>query len=223
MNTRYLLTGFLLVGVLIGAVYFFRKSHAPVMPASSPSTAAHTVGPQKAPVQIEEYSDFQCPACRKAEPAIKKILSDYPEQIRFIFHHFPLPGHPWSGLAHQAAECAGLGGKFWEYHDKLYDEQPVWSGSGNPTEFFLGYARNLGMDLDGFAACLSDEKIRRRILLDKGRGEGLKVQSVPTFFINGERLVGPVEFENRGKAKIESVLGKPQNMTPVPAPSEKTS
>lgn len=222
MNIRYFLTGIFLAAVIVASVYFFNKSHGLVLPAASSHSFAHSLGPEQAPVQIEEYSDFQCPACQKAEAPLRKIRSDYPDQIRFTFYHFPLEGHEWSGLAHQAAECAASSGKFLEYHDKIYDEQAIWSGAANPPQMFLEYARDLGLDLDSFAACLSDQKIKRRILLDKNRGEGLKVQSTPTFFINGERFVGPVELENKGKARIEALLGKPKSEANMSVLPEKT-
>ncbi|MBI3317512.1 MAG: DsbA family protein [Candidatus Omnitrophica bacterium] len=221
MNPRYIITGALLVVVLAGGIYALRKNQAPLSAGPRENSSAHSKGPKTAPVTIEEFSDFQCPACQKAEPTLKKIMADYPDGIYFTFRHFPLAGHQWSGIAHQAAECAAGQGKFWEFHDKLYDEQPLWSGSANPVEFFLRYGRDLGLDLDPFAACLNDQKIKRRVLLDKTEGEAMKVQSTPTFFINGERVVGPVELENKGRAKVESLLGKPPVLMSIPP--EKTT
>ena len=130
-------------------------------------------------------------------------------QIRLAYRHFPLPGHRWSALAHQAAECAHRQGRFWEYHDRLYAEQTQWSLSLDPTETFLRYAGDLGLDLDAFAVCLGDAGVGREILLEKNEGERLKITATPTFFIRRERVVGPRELEMKGEALIRTMLGLP--------------
>jgi protein-disulfide isomerase len=212
MNIRYIVTGIILTIFLIAGVVFLRKTHGVKRHPERILSESKSKGPADAPVQIIEYSDFQCPACRTAIPTIDEILAAYPGRIRFAFHHFPLPGHPFSPLAHQAAECAADRGKFWEYHDRLYSEQPNWTILSNPTEVFLRYAKEGGLDLDAFAQCLTEDRIRRRIFEERAQGESLQVRSTPTFFINGERLVGPVELKIKGEAKIREILGIPPGL-----------
>ena len=142
MNSRYLLTGIILVAVLTGTVFFVKKNRMPTE-ISHESSDSKVKGPLDAPIQIVEYSDFQCPAYQKSEEPLHKILDSYPDKIRFVFRHFPLQGHRWSGIAHQAAECSNKFGYFWEYHDRLYAEQAQWSVSPDPTQTFLEYARDL--------------------------------------------------------------------------------
>lgn len=210
MNVRYLFTGVLLTGVLVGAVMIARSKglrEPSDLALATPDTRVR--GPAKAPVKIIEYSDFQCPACQKAQAAIQYLFELYPGKIQLTFRHFPLAVHQWAGPAHQAAECAHEQGNFWEYHDRLYGEQPVWSSSNDPTEIFLRYARDLGLDLDRFGLCLVDERIKRRILEEREKGRSLQVSSTPTFFFNGERVVGPVEFGVKGKQVVRQALGLP--------------
>ena len=210
MNIRYLLIGVVLTAGIAGGIFLMKKNQ-PVMPgvqATVPETKLR--GAANAKVQIIEYSDFQCPACQKAEAPIQRVLSTYPNDVQLVFRHFPLPGHLWSGVAHQAAECANEAGRFWDYHDRLYAEQSKWSGTVNPTETFLTYARDMGFNLHKFAACLSDQTITRRIIDEKQKGNSLKVSSTPTFVIQGERLVGPVEFDTKAEVVIRRLLGLPE-------------
>ncbi len=221
MKYRYAFAGLCLAAALAGGIFLMKKRQP--LSSSSPRETdfSKSQGPQNAPVQIIEYSDFQCPACQRAEETLRKILKSHPGKIYFVFHHFPLPGHRWSSIAHQAAECAAQSGKFWEFHDRLYDHQQIWSLSPNAVEFLLQYAAELGLDLEPFAACLTDREVGERVLADKKMGDRLKINSTPTFFINEERLVGPVDLEQKGDAIVRRILGKPPVSIPAPAQSER--
>lgn len=223
MNTRYALVGIVLAVALAGGVFFMRKGH-PVLtaPVSPEFELSRTKGPQDAPVEIIEYSDFQCPACQRAAVTVKKLLEAYPQKINFTFRHFPLPGHRWSAVAHQAAECAAQKGKFWQFHDRLYDNQPLWSVAPNAVEFFFQYAAEIGLSLEPFANCLTDQAVSQEIAKDKKSGEALKLNSTPTFFINKERLVGPVELEQKGEETIRRILGEPPSAPSQSSPLQTT-
>ena len=162
-------------------------------------------GPFNAPVQIIEYSDFQCPSCRVAQDSIRLLLSRYPTQIRLVFQHFPLQGHRWSALAHQSAECAAKQNKFWVYHDRLYLDQPLWAVfPQTPLERFLEYAKDAGLDLDRFSRCLSDGSVTQKIHGEELAGVGLGVRSTPSFFVNGNLAVGGKALQD----EVEKILGK---------------
>ncbi len=209
-KTSYILAGILVVALLAGGVLWVKKNR-PAGSAAVHDTLMKDQGPAGAPVQMVEYSDFQCPACQKVEPIIKQILSepDFSGKIHFIYRHFPLPGHRWSGLAHQAAECAHQEKRFWEYHDRLYAEQTAWSVMDNPVETFIRYAKDFNIPLESFGLCLASPQIRDRVLEDKKKGDDLQVNSTPTFFINGERYVGQVELQLKGAEAIRRYLGLP--------------
>lgn len=212
INARYLGAGVILVAVLAAGVIAFKKIRpVDAAPETPKAVAARVLGPADAPVEIVEYSDFQCPACREASRNLKKLAAAYPRRVRIEFHHFPLSGHPWSPMAHQAAECANEVGSFWPYHDKLYDNQPKWSVMPNPLEAFLTYARDLGLNLDAFGACMADEKIGKKIAAEKAGAKGLEIISTPTFFINGQRVVGGNDLKTKGDEMIRKIL----NMTPA--------
>ncbi len=212
MNQKTIITGIVLAAALAGGIFFLKSKRGPMMPAPLPKQAENWIkakGPQGAPIQIVEYSDFQCPACMRAEPVLKAIMEEYPEKIRFIYLHYPLPMHQWSGLAHQAAECANRQGKFWEYHDRLYKEQPAWSVAFNVPELIVSYAGEAGIDLQVFGTCLSDGGVTQQILKERASGQTLQIRSTPTFFINGQRVVGEIELEGKGRDIIRQILGLP--------------
>ena len=221
MKQKWIL-GLVLIAAIAGAVFFYQKTHRINSGAAMNLAGQLKVkGPENAKITIVEYSDFQCPACQMAEPIMAQFFKDYPQNIRFIFRHFPLKMHLWSGVAHQAAECANQKGKFWEFHDKLFQTQKEWSGTSNPTEKFLEFAKQLDLNLDQFAGCLSDQRVTDIIQEERLRGEQLKLQSTPTFFVNGERVVGPVELQIKGEQIIRAALGLPPKPVPAtPAPAQ---
>lgn len=195
---RYGLTGLVLTALLVGSVFFARLANPPLPSSRLAANFPRAKGPVDAPIQIIEYSDFQCPACGKAQPLLARLLAEYPEKIRLIYQHFPLDGHPWSGLAHQTAECAAQQNRFWSLHDQLYAEQSDWSKSPeSPLETFMKYAAGGGVDLPTFSQCLTDPNVTKKIREEKLAGEDLGVRSTPTFFVNGEAVVGELKLREK--------------------------
>ncbi len=208
MTKKYILTGFILTALVVGAVFFARTRFKQELISQAPAINLKTKGPANAPVTIEVFSDFECPACRYAVAEESKILADYPDQVRFIFYHFPLTSHRLSPLVHQAAECAALQGKFWPFHDRLYEKQAEWAVLPDPTQTLIEFSRDAGMDLDRFAGCLADTRVTADVKKDRLYGDALQIRSTPTFFVNGERFVGAVELAKGGVEKIRKILGK---------------
>lgn len=207
----------LLVGAVLGVRYFRTQSGKQAEKSAVPvGEALKAKGPEDSKITVVEYSDFQCPACQAGVPIIKELVGKYPDKFRVIYRHFPLQSHLWSPLAHQSAECAHAQGKFWEYHDLVFQNQKIWSGPANPAEKFLEYAKTLNLNLDRFSACLSDPKTAEKVQADKKHGEAMQVQSTPTFFVNGDRLVGPAELKFKGENLIRTALG----LAPIPAPEK---
>lgn len=153
-------------------------------------------GPATAPVTMIEYSDFQCPACAVEEPNVRQLHKDFPNDLRIVYRYFPLYQiHRNAKLASYAAEAAGRQGKFWEMHDKLFDEQRVWSEDNNAKETFTVYARQLDLSIDKFNADLDSNSVRNRVQDDLTSGEQVGVNGTPTFFINGKRIGNPSTYE----------------------------
>jgi protein-disulfide isomerase len=147
---------------------------------------ARVRGEPSAPVTIIEFSDFQCPYCRKAHATLKELLSKYEGRVRLAYRDFPLSQvHPQAHRAAEAARCAGEQGKFWAYHDLLFDSPARWS-----DEDFSKAARTVGLDVPQFQACLSGGKFRSQVDEDLKEGTLAGVDATPGFFINGTFLSG---------------------------------
>lgn len=207
MTKKYFITGFLLTVFLVSGVLVYKKNFVQYELPSAFAYDAKTKGSESPKVTLVEYSDFQCPACKKAMPIVRELTKKYKDDLQVVYKHFPLSGHQWSALAHQCAECAASQGKFWEFHDKLFETQDDWSGPEHPGKFFLQYAKDMELDLDQFVECISDENVRQNILKDKESGLELQVRSTPTFFINKERFVGSIDLEKEGEAFIRKTIG----------------
>lgn len=200
--------------MVFGAMFLLSKT-----PSTSPGVVSpenikllvredsQKTGTDSAKVTIVEFSDFQCPACGVAYPVVKKINSDYQGRINFVFRHYPLPQHKNGLKAALAAESAGLQGKFWEMHDRLFDEQEKWSEEPDPVETFVSYARDLGLDVERFKGGMNDKKIAEKIARDQADGSTLGVNSTPTFFINGQKYPGVLGYKDF-KSKIDSELNR---------------
>jgi protein-disulfide isomerase len=164
-------------------------------------------GPADAKIQMVEFSDFQCPACRYAEMPLRQIDTVYAGKIHFIFKHFPLRMHPWAKPAAVAAECAGRQGKFWEYHDRLYDKQDEWTND-KADGFFTSYAADLRLDVPAWDACRKDPSVTAAYESDMKDGDDAWVESTPTFFINGRRFAGGKQLAELGTLYMDKVLKK---------------
>lgn len=153
-------------------------------------------GNPEAPLTLIEYGDFQCPACAAYALSTKKLAEELSEDIRFIYRHFPLVSiHKNAIPSAKAAEAAGEQGKFWEMHDILYEKQSEWEEERNPKNKFVSYALEIGLDEEKFKQDLEDKSLEEKINNDLFSGNRLKVDSTPTFFLNGERIRPPGDYE----------------------------
>ena len=143
-------------------------------------------GPREAPINIVEFSDFRCPFCKSVVPTLKQLATQYGDKVRWVFRDFPIPGlHPDAPLAHEAARCAGEQGKFWPYHDLLFERATDASAPA-----LKQYAAEVGADRAAFDQCLDGHKYQQAVNADVEAGSKLGVSGTPTFFINGELLSG---------------------------------
>jgi protein-disulfide isomerase len=166
-------------------------------------------GNPKATVTLVEYSDFQCPSCAMFYPTVRKLETDFGAQIRIVYRHFPLGFHPHANLAAQAAEAAGKQGKFWKMHDLIFDQQQEWSAMvGSARGRFLGYAKELALDMDRFEADLDAKPTREAVETDRRSGERLGVSSTPTFFLNGV-MIRNLRNENELRNLIQKAIAGP--------------
>jgi Na+:H+ antiporter, NhaA family len=183
--------------VAVGATWMLLRSQKPGNSANNASPTpvadtpgaepAHIRGNPNAPVTMEEFADFQCPMCGAYYPEVKKIESEFGDRLRVIFRERPLvPPHEHALMAAQAAEAAGLQGRFWEMHDKLYENQTPWTDAKDLVPLFVDYAKQIGLDTDRFMKDLNGEAVATRIFQDGKRAHAFGVNSTPTFFVNGK-------------------------------------
>ncbi len=142
-----------------------------------------TIGEVGSPVTIEEFSDFQCPACGQVSPQVEEIARANPGLVRLEFHHFPLSQHENAFGAAVAAECANLQGKFWEFGKVLFTNQ-----NSLTVENLKGFAKNLGLDTVAFDSCLDGAQTADRVREDLKAGADLNVSYTPSFFVNGKLI-----------------------------------
>jgi protein-disulfide isomerase len=153
---------------------------------------APSVGPKNAPVQIVEFSDFQCPFCSRVVPTVKQIEEKYKGKVRVSFRHYPLPFHDKAMGAAEAAAAAGEQGKFWEMHDKLFANQQALD---RPS--LEKYAQEIGLNVEKFKADLDSGKFKQAVNADVQYANSLGDRmGTPTFFINGRKIAGAMPFDS---------------------------
>ncbi len=149
-------------------------------------TGAPFKGPVRAAVTIVKFEDYHCPFCKRAQAVLADVLARYDGKVRLVHKDFPLDNlHPDARQAAEAARCANEQGKFWNYHDKLYENAPKAS-----TEDLIAYAREIGLNTETFERCVRDRKFRAAVDKDLQEGVNLQITGTPAFFINGRELSG---------------------------------
>jgi protein-disulfide isomerase len=171
---------------------------APSAPPATPTPVTLTLtvdasmirGAAAAPVTILEFSDYQCPFCKRAQPVLERLLAEFPGKVRIVFKDYPLDFHEGARPAAEAARCAGAAGRYWDYHDLLFLAQPAFS-----RDDLITYAHRVGLDRTAFSLCLDARRFGPAVEADVAEGRALGVSGTPTFFVNGRRLVGahPIE------------------------------
>lgn len=165
-------------------------------------------GVADAPVTIVEFGDYQCPFCKRLYDNFKGNIEPYIDrgEVKHIYRDFPLKSiHPQAFQAAEASQCADAQGKFWQYHDLLYDKQTEWSGNINFESLLSDYAQEVGLDIQKFESCLENGEMALEVEADYQAALALGVGSTPTFYINGRQIVGAVPWE-QVKQAIESLL-----------------
>ena len=157
---------------------------------------------------LVEFSDLQCPACRDANPEVKSLVAQFPDKIRLIYRHYPLLSiHPNSLAAAYASEAAAEQGKFWEFHDLLFERQDQWAKQRDPQDFFVTVAKELQLNEEQFRADQKKDSVRARVDRDLRLAEQYKLPGTPTFYLNGQKM----DF-----ADIRSLIQASQTSSPTP-------
>jgi len=172
------------------------------------------LGNKNAPLTIVEFSDFQCPFCRRFwKETLPQIEKDYIDtgKVQFAYRHFPLTAiHPAAVPAAQASECANEQGRFWQMHDKIFDEQEKLSAGGTAqfeASDLKKWASDLGLNTTQFNQCLDSGKFTKNVTDDEQEAQKLGINGTPTIFVNGLSLVGAQPYDSF-KSLIDKELSK---------------
>jgi protein-disulfide isomerase len=188
------------IGEILAAIDDHQKpaAGAAAPSAAPPPAASHKVpltatmprtGPKAAKVTIAEFSDFQCPFCKRVEPTVKEILQKYPNDVAIVFINQPLPFHEHAMEAAQAFQAAHRQGKAWPMHDKMYDNNTALERANLEK-----YAQDIGLNVSKFKKDMDDPKIKEEIAEHQKLANSVGASGTPTFFINGRQIVGAQPF-----------------------------
>ena len=160
---------------------------AAAAPRDVPTDGFPSEGPDDAPIVIVEFSDFQCPFCTKwHNETYLPLMEEYPDQIKLVYRNFPLTSiHPDAYLSAEAAMCAGNQGRYWDYHEALFE-----SVYGLSSDALKQYAEELGLEMNSFTVCLDEHEYKDFVRADMEYAMSIGVQSTPTFYVNGQLVVG---------------------------------
>lgn len=168
----------------------------------------HILGNKNAKVTIVEYSDFECPFCQRHEPTVKQALTEFPNDVRLVYRHYPLTAiHPNAQKGAEASECAAkLGGDtaFWKMHDELFAAQ----ATGQSNEVFVQLAKKIGLNESAFKTCLDSGEMAGRVNEDVASGNDSGVQGTPATYVNGQGVDGGAVPYSVLKAALQAAGAK---------------
>lgn len=156
-------------------------------------------GDADARVTVLEYADYECPYCQQIHPVLQRIEKEFKGKIAFAYKDYPLPMHPDAPLAAEAAHCAGAQGKYWEYHDVLFDKKQLGRDS------LKAYARELNLDTAKFDSCLDTGQTKKIVNDGIAEAQSFVLQGTPTIMVNGRQLNGDLSYERLRTAILEEL------------------
>jgi len=199
--------------IVFGGILLFKGNKANAPSDGSNSSAGnptqHVEGKGTTGVVLVEYGDYQCPFCGQYYPIVKEVAQKYNDQITFQFRNLPLLQiHQNAFAGARAAEAAALQNKFWEMHDKLYENQDAWTSSNNALSIFTQYATGLGLNADKFKKDFASTAVNTTINADiKEFGKTGQELSTPTFFLDGKKI-SPKSVDEFSKSIDAAIAAK---------------
>lgn len=216
----FIIIAIVLVAAVIGGTLLFKSAQNngafnPV-PTSSPSPKASATLPPDAVVTLEEFGDYQCPACGALHPTLKELKQEFGPNLNFVFRNLPLTQiHKNALVAAQAAEAARVQDHFWPMHDFLYENQELWQDDVNPKTIFLKEAADLGLNVWRFRRDMDAKQVQMRIEADADAAAQLGVVGTPTILIDGRKLLPEVTNPDGIRKGIEQMM---RRKVPPPRP-----
>jgi protein-disulfide isomerase len=178
---------------------------------------APRLGSENAPVQIVEFADYECPYCQKVNDDLIRLREQFGSQVSVVFKDFPLPMHPLAAKAAEAAHCAGVQGKFWEFHDSLFQTKRLQMSD------LRNQARDLKLDTARFDQCVESGEQTASVKTDAQEGLRLGLQGTPSFFVNGHFMSGAIGYEKLRDAVLQGLgitSARKQSVALVPSKEE---
>jgi len=179
-------------------------------PAVERASASRAKGTDGAPVLVYEIADFECPHCaRFAVEVMPRIDSAFVRtgKVQWVFVNLPVPTHPTSWLAHEAALCAGaVAGRFWEMHDRIYRSQKQWLNAADPFAALDGFAHDAGVPIGPFDECTRHDDVAPLLLQDIMFAMSSRVSGTPAFIVNNEQSVMGLKTFEEWKAILEPLI-----------------
>jgi protein-disulfide isomerase len=191
-----------------------------------PEASGYTIGSADAPVKVIEFADFECPACAQfftlTEPDVRARLVDS-GVVQYTFMDYPLPMHKNTWPASNAAACANEQGKFWEFHDLLFQQQDQWNGyaTSRPGGKFKEFAGQVGLDVNKWEECFDDQKYVANIRAHEMEAQRQGASQTPTFIIGSRRVPGSISFD-KFRAYVDTALAESRATSPA-APTADTA
>ena len=199
--------------VIVGGAIFFLSRPSSVTPQKADEkllmgTHHYEISTASAKATLVEFGDYECPACGAYAPVVDQVLKDFSGSLNYVFREYPLTSiHPNAMLGSEAAQAAGLQGKYWQMHEILYQKQNEWSVVDGATarKDILGYAKNIGLNVEQFTKDLDSNTVKNYVQADMNDGDALGINQTPTFYLNGVMMNNPsslADFESAVRAAI---------------------
>lgn len=189
MSNRFIAVVVVLLVVFGGVFAIAKHKRSGPVNNTAASPTSHIEGGGAKNVTLVEYGDFECPACGAYYPVVSQIFEKYKNDIHFQFRNFPLTQiHRHAFVASRAGEAASKQNKFWEMYDMLYQNQKSWSAESDPTNSFVLYAKQLGLDTVKFKQDMQSQESNDLINADIREGTKLGANSTPTFVLEGKKI-----------------------------------
>lgn len=218
--TTRLIVAAVVIGGVIGLIWWgssaTKKAEVTAKNLTVIVSDDYATGPENAPVTLIEYLDFECEACGAYFPLVKQLEQDFPSDLRVVRRYYPLPGHKNGLPAALAVEAAARQGKYNEMHDLLFTEQKNWGEKQMPTPaVFEGYVQKLGLDMAKFKQDVASQSVKDRVQRDVDSGTKLGNTGTPSFYLNGEKIPNPRNYEDFKTLIQAAILKAPKPDVPV--------
>lgn len=162
-----------------------------------------------ATLSLVEFGDYECPACGTYNPLVKQLLTEFSGKINFVFRNYPLPQHKNAMITSYAAEAAGLQGKYWQMHDKIFETQNDWANLTDPKNTLITYAKDLGLDVNLFTTDLDSSFVKNKVQGDYNDGNTVGLSQTPTFYLNGGGMALTGTYEQLKNVIQDNLAAKP--------------